>query len=98
MARMQSIFSFLNMNKLFILKSSVYWKVISENKGKRKRFSDIQKYLKPKFLWLQTIFLVLKHPKNMHIEFLCISKVAAGTMTRLHYKFVKAICTLVGID
>jgi hypothetical protein len=26
---------------------------------------------------MQTIFLVLKHPKNMHIKFLCISKVAA---------------------
>jgi hypothetical protein len=31
--RMQTIFSFLNMNKLFISKSSVYWKVISESKG-----------------------------------------------------------------
>jgi hypothetical protein len=27
---------------------------------------------------MQTIFLVLKYPKNMHIEFLCISEVAAG--------------------
>jgi hypothetical protein len=27
---------------------------------------------------MQTIFLVLKHQKNMHIEFLCISEVAAG--------------------
>jgi hypothetical protein len=27
---------------------------------------------------MQTIFLVLKHPKNMHIEFLSISEVAAG--------------------
>jgi hypothetical protein len=27
---------------------------------------------------MQTIFLVLKHPKNMYIEFLCISEVAAG--------------------
>jgi hypothetical protein len=26
---------------------------------------------------MQTIFLVLKHPKNMHIEFLSISEVAA---------------------
>jgi hypothetical protein len=27
---------------------------------------------------MQTIFLVLKHPKNMRIEFLSISEVAAG--------------------
>jgi hypothetical protein len=27
---------------------------------------------------MQTTFLVLKHPKNMHIEFLNISEVAAG--------------------
>jgi hypothetical protein len=27
---------------------------------------------------MQTIFLVLKHPKNMHIKFLCISEVDAG--------------------
>jgi hypothetical protein len=27
---------------------------------------------------MQMIFLVLKHPKNMHIEFLSISEVAAG--------------------
>jgi hypothetical protein len=27
---------------------------------------------------MQTIFSVLKHPKNMHIEFLSISEVAAG--------------------
>jgi hypothetical protein len=27
---------------------------------------------------MQTIFLVLKHPKNMHMEFLSISEVAAG--------------------
>ncbi len=27
---------------------------------------------------MQTIFLVLKHPKNMHFEFLSISEVAAG--------------------
>jgi hypothetical protein len=27
---------------------------------------------------MQTIFLVLKHPNNMHIEFLSISEVAAG--------------------
>jgi hypothetical protein len=27
---------------------------------------------------MQTIILVLKHPKNMHIEFLSISEVAAG--------------------
>jgi hypothetical protein len=26
---------------------------------------------------MQTIFLVLKHPKNMHIKFLSISEVAA---------------------
>jgi hypothetical protein len=46
MTRMQTIFSFLNMNTLFISKSSVYWKVVSENKGGRTRISDIQKYLK----------------------------------------------------
>jgi hypothetical protein len=44
------------------------------------------------------IFLVLKHQKNMHVQFLCISEVAAGIMTRLQYKFMKAICTLVRID
>jgi hypothetical protein len=27
---------------------------------------------------MQTIFLVSKHPKNMHIEFLSISEVATG--------------------
>jgi hypothetical protein len=27
---------------------------------------------------MQTIFLVSKHPKNLHIEFLCILEVAAG--------------------
>jgi hypothetical protein len=27
---------------------------------------------------MQTIFLILNYPKNMHIEFLCISEVAAG--------------------
>jgi hypothetical protein len=27
---------------------------------------------------MQTIFLVLKHPKNMHIKFRSISEVAAG--------------------
>jgi hypothetical protein len=27
---------------------------------------------------MQTIFLLLKHPKNMHIEFLSISEVVAG--------------------
>jgi hypothetical protein len=27
---------------------------------------------------MQTIFLVLKHTKNMHIQFLSISEVAAG--------------------
>jgi hypothetical protein len=82
------------MNKLFILKSSVYWKVVSENKGRRRRILDIQKYLKTKFPWVQTIFLVLKHPKNMHIKFLCVSENAAGTMIRLHYKFMKTIGTL----
>ncbi len=95
---MQTIFSFLNMNKLFISKSSVYWKVISESKGGWRRISDIQKYLKAKFPWLRMIFLVLKHLNNMHIEFLCILEVAAGIMTKLHYKFMKAICTLVRID
>jgi hypothetical protein len=34
----------------------------------------------------------------MHIEFLCISEVAAGTKTMLHNKFMKAICTVVRID
>jgi hypothetical protein len=27
---------------------------------------------------MQTIFLVFKHPKNMHIKFLSISEIAAG--------------------
>jgi hypothetical protein len=27
---------------------------------------------------MQTVFLVLKHPKNMHIEFPSISEVTAG--------------------
>jgi hypothetical protein len=27
---------------------------------------------------MQTIFLVSKHPQNMHIKFICISGVAAG--------------------
>jgi hypothetical protein len=27
---------------------------------------------------MQTIFLLLKDPKNMHIEFLCILEVSAG--------------------
>jgi hypothetical protein len=27
---------------------------------------------------IQTIFLVFKHPKNMHMEFLSISEVPAG--------------------
>jgi hypothetical protein len=27
---------------------------------------------------MQTIFLVLKHPKKMHIKFLCVLEVAAG--------------------
>ena len=98
MTWMQTFFTLLNMNKLFISKSSIYWTVISENKGGITRISDIQKYLKTKFPWLQTIFFVLKHQKNMHLEFLCISEVAAGTMTRLHNKFMKAICTLFRID
>ncbi len=34
----------------------------------------------------------------MHIEFLCISEVAARTMTMLQNKFMKAICTVVRID
>jgi hypothetical protein len=61
MTRMHTMFSFLNMNKPFLLKSSVYWKVISEYKGGRRRISDIKKCLKTKFLWLPTILLVLKH-------------------------------------
>jgi hypothetical protein len=39
-----------------------------------KGISDIQKYLKKKNLLMQTIFFVLKHQINMHIEFLCISE------------------------
>jgi hypothetical protein len=35
---------------------------------------------------MQTIFLVLNYPQNMHIEFLCISEVAAGKMTCFHFK------------
>ncbi len=74
------------------------WKVVSEYMGKRRRISDIQKYLKTKFSWLQMIFLVFKHQKNIHIEFICISEVAVGIITRLHNKFIKAICTLARID
>jgi hypothetical protein len=49
MTKMQTIFSFSNMDKLFISKSCIYLKVISEYKGGRTRISDIQKYLKTKF-------------------------------------------------
>jgi hypothetical protein len=49
MTRMQMIFLFLNMNKLFISKSTVYWKVIPENKGGRTRISETQKCLKTKY-------------------------------------------------
>jgi hypothetical protein len=49
MTRMQMSFSFIDMNILFISKSSVYWKDISKNKGGRTRISDIHKYLKNKF-------------------------------------------------
>jgi hypothetical protein len=44
---------------------------------------------------MQTIFLVLNYPKNMHIEFLCTSEVAAGKMTCYHFKSRQALCTLV---
>ncbi len=43
-------------------------------------------------------FLGFKLPKNMHIEFLCISEVAAGKMTCYHFKSGQAICTLVQND
>jgi hypothetical protein len=49
MTRMQMSFSFIDMNTLFISKSSVYWKDISKNKSGRTRISDIHKYLKNKF-------------------------------------------------
>jgi hypothetical protein len=44
---------------------------------------------------MQMISQILNHPKNMHIEFLCISEVAAGRMTRFYLKLRQAICTLV---
>ncbi len=40
-------------------------------------------------------FFRFKLPKNMHIEFLCISEVAAGKMTCYHFKSRQGICTLV---
>jgi hypothetical protein len=55
-----------------------------KSKGGSIRFSDIPKYLTTKITIMQTIFLVLNYPKNMHIEFLCISEVAAGKMTCYH--------------
>jgi hypothetical protein len=33
---------------------------------------------------MQTIFFILNYPKNIHIEFLSISEVAAGKMTWFH--------------
>ncbi len=47
---------------------------------------------------VQTIFLVLKHQKNMHMEFLSISEVAAGKSHDFHFKLRQAICTLVRND
>ncbi len=47
---------------------------------------------------MQMIFLVLNYPKNMHIELLCISKVAAGKMTGFHFKSRQAIRTLLQND
>jgi hypothetical protein len=47
---------------------------------------------------MQTIFLVLNHPKNMHIQILFFSEVAAGKMTRFHFKLRQAICTFVQND
>jgi hypothetical protein len=34
----------------------------------------------------QKYFLVLNYPKDMHIEFLCVSEVAAGKMACYHFK------------
>ncbi len=86
-------------------KSCTYWsplypgKSVLKSKGGSIRISDIQNYL----TWLKLqeckqFFLVLKHPKNMHIKFLCISEVDAGKMTCFHFKLRQAICTLVQND
>jgi hypothetical protein len=55
---------------MYILKSSVSWKVSSEKYGRECLETEITR--------MQTMFLVLKHPKNIHVEFLSISEVAAG--------------------
>jgi hypothetical protein len=47
---------------------------------------------------MQMIFLVLKHPKNMHIKFLSISEVAAGKRQDFISNEGKAFCTLVHND
>ncbi len=44
---------------------------------------------------MQTIFLVLNYPNDMHIEFLCTSEVAAEKMTCYHFKSRQALRTLV---
>ncbi len=44
---------------------------------------------------MQTIFLVLNYPNDIHIEFLCTSEVPAGKMTCYHFKSRQALCTLV---
>jgi hypothetical protein len=46
---------------------------------------------------MQTIFLVLNYPNDMHSEFLCASEVAAGKMTCYQFKSREALCILVSI-
>ncbi len=64
--------------------SCIYWsplylgKSVLKSKGGIIWILDIWKYLTTEITRMWTIFLVLKHPKNMHIKFLSISGVAAG--------------------
>ncbi len=68
-------------------KSCTYWsplypgKSVLKSKGGNIWISNISKYLMTEITRMQTIFLVLKHPKNMHIKFLSSSEVTAG---RIH--------------
>ncbi len=84
---------------LYILKSSVSWKDIGEHEGWgyqvfwHSKIFDMTLITK-----MQTIFLVFNYPKNMHIEFLCISEFAAGKMICYHFKSRQAICVLVQND
>ncbi len=65
-------------------KSCSYWsplypgKSVLKSKGGSIWISNIWKNLTTEITRMQTIILVLKHPKNMHIKFLSVSEVAAG--------------------